>query len=154
MNSNVKIIIFIAPDHWYDKKSMISFTLENIGQWTMKIRFFNNMAYFFILLSFLLTVDFFPDGEKFCKILYLIVVKKKWCSVNIFRAQNVFFEANKGPVKSLITVGAVFCVATKNYVDWVLVRLGPTSNWPDGCANKLQSYLLCGRKCILSFLQP
>ena len=76
MISNVKIIIFIAPDHWYDKKSMSSFTLENIGQWTMKIRFFDNIAYFFILLNFFLTVDFFPDGEKFCKILYLIVVKK------------------------------------------------------------------------------
>ena len=43
----------------------------------MKIRFFDNIAYFFILLNFFLTVDFFPDGEKFCKILYLIVVKKK-----------------------------------------------------------------------------
>lgn len=42
----------------------------------MKIRFFDNIAYFFILLNFFLTVDFFPDGEKFCKILYLIVVKK------------------------------------------------------------------------------
>ena len=90
--------------------------------------FFWQYSIFLYLVKLFLTVDFFPDGEKFCKILYLIVVKKKWCSVNIFCAQNVFFEANKGPVKSLITVGAVFCAATKNYVDGVLVRLGPTSN--------------------------
>ena len=56
----------------------------------MKIRFFDNIAYFFILLNFFLTVDFFPDGEKFCKILYLIVVKKKHGAQSIYFVRKTF----------------------------------------------------------------
>ena len=67
-----------------------------------------------------MTVDFFPDSEKFCKILYLIVVKKKKkkkknCAQSIYVVCRMFLvEATKDPVYSLTMVGAVFCVVIKN----------------------------------------
>ena len=47
--------------------------------------FFWQYSIFLYLVKLFLTVDFFPDGEKFCKILYLIVVKKK------HGAQSIYF---------------------------------------------------------------
>ena len=71
---------------------MTSFTLENIGQWIIKILFLTILPYLFILWNFCLTDGrfFSPTAKSFVRYYIWLWLKKILCSVNIFCAHNVF----------------------------------------------------------------